>query len=97
MATSFVKGGARALKHPVHTSLINLQGNAFGLMPDNVILSLVQSDYIGHSKLDLDTILILRDRKQPATGVQKIQPIDIGAADWTKIKSLDTEGILDCH
>ena len=77
--------------------MINLQGNAFGLMSDNVILSLVQSDYIGHIKLDLDTMLILRDRKQPATGVQNIQPIDVGAADWTKIKSLDTEGILDCH
>ena len=80
-----------------NTSLINLQGNALGLMPDNVILSLVQSDYIGHSKLDLDTILILRDRKQPATGDQKIQPIDVGAADWTKIISLDTEGIIDTH
>ena len=55
MATSFVKGGARALKHPVkNSSLINLQDNAFGLMSDNVMSSLVQSDYIGYSKLDLD-------------------------------------------
>ena len=54
-------------------------------MPDNVILSLVQSDYIVHSKLDLDTILRFRDRKSPATREQKIQPIDVGAADWTRM------------
>ena len=64
-------------------------------MPDNVLLSLVQSDYIGHIKLDLDTILILRDRRQPATGDQKTQPIDIGGADWTKI--MHSEGIIDTH
>ena len=75
-----------------------MQGNnSFELMPDNVTLSFVQSDYIGHSTLDIDTILRLIDRKQSATRDQSIQTIDVGAADWTRMIRLDFEGITYPH
>ena len=74
-------------------ALKNLQGNSFGLMPENFLLSLVMPDK-DQRRVELDKIITLRQNPH-FTRNKQTPKINFSADEWCKLIDIDINDVTE--
>ena len=74
----------------------NIKYNAFALLPENMLYSMMKSDELGVREAALKKILSIRSEEKPAKKrLKKITAIDFKATHWSKLINLSESGIAE--
>ena len=77
------------------TALNNLKYNAFALLPENVLYSMLMSDDLDIRETALKKILLIRKGKSPVKRLKKITQINPDAGHWSQLIDLDQHGVCE--